>query len=134
MIFFLKRFSHEEDGVVAVIIALMLFVFLGFAAAAIDMSYANATRTKLQVTASAAALAGTLEINDANDDGVDDTDDYRRGAVEYAYRNMAAADHGSILDAACGVYAHAASESRSEDRGGAAARRLSDAPCPRPVR
>ena len=66
MISFLQRFSREEDGVVAMIIGLMLFVFLGFAAAAIDMSYGNSTRTKLQVTASAAALAGVQQITDAN--------------------------------------------------------------------
>ncbi len=101
---FLKRFSHEEDGAVLVLIALMLFVLLGFAALAIDMSYAHATRTKLQVTASAAALAGAQQITDADGNGVDDTDDYRRGAVEYAYRNMAASTHGNIVQAACGAY------------------------------
>jgi hypothetical protein len=100
----LKRFCQEDDGAVAVIIALMLFVLLGFAAAAIDMSYANSTRTELQVTASAAALAGVQQIMDDDDDGVDDTGQYRRGAVEYIYRNMVASRHGSVVQADCGTY------------------------------
>ncbi len=86
---FLKRFSNEDDGATATIIALTLPVLLGFAAVAIDMSYANSTRTELQVTASAAALAGVQQIK-LDKDGTLLNDDWRKGAVEYAYRNMAA--------------------------------------------
>jgi len=101
---FLMRFSRDENATIATIIALMLFAILGFAAAAIDMSYANSTRTELQVTASAAALAGVQQIVDDNEDGIDDTHQYRRGAVEYVYRNMAASKHGNVVQAACGTY------------------------------
>ncbi len=101
---FLKRFSNEEDGVTATIIALTLPVLLGFAAVAIDMSYANSIRTELQVTASSAALAGVQQIVDANGDAVADNDDWREGAVEFAYRNMALSKHGNIVESTCGTY------------------------------
>ncbi len=101
---FLRKFHRDEEGATATIIALTLFVLIGFAAAAIDMSYANATRTELQVTASAAALAGVAQIVDANGDAVADNDDWRKGAVEFAYRNMAASTHGNILQSTCGTY------------------------------
>jgi len=96
---FLRQFYREEDGTIAAIIAFMLFGILGFAAAAIDMGYANSTRTELQVTASAAALAGVQQIVDADENGVADNDDYRHGAVEFAYRNMTASKHGNVLEA-----------------------------------
>ncbi len=101
---FLKRFSNEEDGVTATIIALTLPVLLGFAAVAIDMSYANSTRTEVQVTASSAALAGVQQIVDADENGIADNDDYRLGAVEFAYRNMALSKHGNIVESTCGTY------------------------------
>ncbi len=100
---FLRTFYREEDGATAVIIVLSLTVLLGFAAAAIDMSYANATRTELQVTASAAALAGVQQIVDLDpEDGNPDDDEWRKGAVEYAYRNMP--NHGNIVESTCGSY------------------------------
>ncbi len=101
---FLRKFHRDEEGATATIIALTLFVLIGFAAAAIDMSYANSTRTELQVTASAAALAGVAQIVDANGDAVADNDDWREGAIEFAYRNMASSKHGNILEATCGTY------------------------------
>ena len=95
---------RDERGVVAVIVAILVPVFIGFAALAIDMSYARWTRTKLQHTASAAALAGALDLTDADDNGVPDTDDYRKKGVEYAYKNMPEARHGNILAPECGTY------------------------------
>ncbi len=69
--------------------AVFLFVLVGFAALAIDMGYSFATRTDLQVTASAAAHAGVQAIiTDPSDDDTPLTDDYRRVAVKYSYRNM----------------------------------------------
>ena len=111
---FLRVFSREEQGATATIIALSLFVLIGFAALAIDMSYANSTRTELQVTASAAALAGVQQIVDSNGDGVVDNDDYRTGAVEYAYRNMPLAKHGNIVESTCGTYTGGAVSGSSE--------------------
>lgn len=96
---------RDRRGVVAVIVTIMLPVFIGFAALAIDMSYARWTRTELQHTASAAALAGVLDLTDALDPaGVPDTDDYRKKAVEYAYKNMPEVRHGRVLETICGTY------------------------------
>ncbi len=101
---FLRRFHRAEEGTVAIIVAILLVVLLGFAALAIDMSHGYATQTELQVTASAGALAGAGQITDANEDGVDDTNQYRRGAVEFVYRNMAPLTHGNLVQAVCGAY------------------------------
>ncbi len=95
---------RDERGVVAVIVVIMLPVFVGFAALAIDISYALWTRTELQHTASAAALAGVLDLIDEPADGVPDTDDYRKKGVEYAYKNMPLQSHGRILHTSCGTY------------------------------
>ncbi len=85
-------------------VAILLVVLLGFAALAIDMSHGYATQTDLQVTASAGALAGAAQITDVDKNGVDDTDQYRRAAVEFVYRNMAPSTHGNIVQAGCGAY------------------------------
>lgn len=103
---------REERGIVAVIFAILLPLFLGLAALAIDMSYAYKVRNTTQVTSSAAALAGVSQLNDANgndnpnDDDVPDnaSEDYRREAIEYAYRNMPEAVHGNVVSALCGSF------------------------------
>ncbi len=103
---------REERGIVAVIFAILLPLFLGLAALAIDMSYAYKVRNTTQVTSSAAALAGVSVLYDAdgnddpNDDDVPDnaSEEYRREAIEYAYRNMSQAAHGNVVSAACGSY------------------------------
>ncbi len=101
---FLRIFRRDEEGAVAIMVAMLLVVLLGFAALAVDMSHGYFTQTQLQVTASAAALAGAGQITDADENGVDDTDQYRRAAVEYAYRNMAQSKHGNIVQSVCGTY------------------------------
>ena len=83
---------------------LVLFVLIGVSALAIDMGYAYWVRTNLQAAASAAALSGVPSIQDNDEDGLDDTGEYRRMAVAYGYRNMPLAEHGQIVEAACGVY------------------------------
>ncbi len=104
MYLFLKRFHRAEEGAVAIMVGMLLVVLLGFGALAVDMSHGYYTHTNLQVTASAAALAGAGQITDADKNGVDDTNQYRRGAVEFVYRNMAPSKHGSIVQAVCGAY------------------------------
>ncbi len=99
---YLRRFHSDEDGAIALMFALFLFVLVGFAALAIDMGYSFATRTDLQVTASAAAHAGVLSLTD--DGSGKPTDDFRLVAVEYAYRNMPFAAHQQILEKVCGDY------------------------------
>ncbi|MCZ6683129.1 MAG: pilus assembly protein, partial [Planctomycetota bacterium] len=103
---------REERGIVAVIFAILLPLFLGLAALAIDMSYAYKVRNTTQVTSSAAALAGVSVLYDAdgndnpNDDDVPNnaSEDYRREAIEYAYRNMSEAVHGNVVSALCGSF------------------------------
>jgi len=106
----IKAMIHDDSGVVAVMFAIMLPMFLAFAALAIDMSYAYKVRNTTQVAASAAALAGVSQLNDANsnhdpnDDDVPDnnSEEYRREAVEYAYRNMG--NDGNIVNLTCGTF------------------------------
>jgi len=114
---------RDERGVVAVIFAIMLPVFVALAALSIDMSYAYKTRNVTQVTASAAALAGVSQLvaanenDDPNDDDADgnDSEDYRREAIEYVYRNMSPTSHGNVVSAACGSYNSATGEAGTDD-------------------
>ncbi len=114
---------RDERGVYAVSFAILLPLFLALAALAIDMSYAYKVRNTTQVTASAAALAGVSQLNDANgnddpnDDDADgnDSEDYRREAIEYAYRNMSPAVHGNVVSATCGSYDSATDEAGTDD-------------------
>lgn len=48
---------HDEGGVTAILVAIMMVMFLGFAALAIDIGYGYLTKNQLQDTADAAALA-----------------------------------------------------------------------------
>ncbi len=94
-----------RDGAAAVIMAAMLPAIVAFAALAIDMSYAYWTRTQLQHAASAAALAGVQEIVDeAPADGQADNDEYRKAAIEYAYKNMQEYRFGKVIQSSCGIY------------------------------
>jgi Flp pilus assembly protein TadG len=100
----LRRFARKQVGATAIIVAVSLLVLLGFAALAIDFGLVYTMQTKLQVSASAAALAGADQIVDKDADGEADNDDYRSGAVEFIYRNLSPAEHGSVVAATCGSY------------------------------
>ena len=96
---------RDRDGVAAVIVAITLPVIVSFAALAIDMSYAYWTRTQLQHAASAAALAGAIDlVDEAPPVGQADSDAYRRKAVEFAYKNMTKSRFGRIIHGSCGTY------------------------------
>ena len=96
---------RDRDGAAAVIVAATLPALVAFAALAIDMSYAYWTRTKLQHAASAAALAGVLDlVDEALPAGEADSDAYRRKAIEFAYKNMAENRFGKIIQSSCGIY------------------------------
>ncbi len=96
--------AHDNSGVMAVIVAILVPAFMALAALAIDMSYAYWTRTQLQHTATAAALAGVTALLDADDNDVPDNNDYRDMAIRYAYMNMEQARHGAVIHTSCGVY------------------------------
>lgn len=106
----IKDMMRDESGVIAIMFAIMLPLFLAFAAIAIDMAYAYKVRNMTQVTASAAALASVSQLNDSNgnhnpnDDDVPNnaSEEYRREAIEYAYRNMI--NDGNIINSACGSF------------------------------
>ena len=53
---------HDEDGQVAVLVAVVLVVLLGCAALVVDVGLAWAARTRAQTAADAAALAGAAEL------------------------------------------------------------------------
>ena len=72
----LRGFLRNEDGIMAVVFALLLPVFLVIAALAIDMGYAYWKRNIVQVDASVSALAGA---GIAMDDGVVTVD----GTISY---------------------------------------------------
>ncbi len=103
---FCRGFWRDQRGAFAVMFVVLLPVLIGFSALAIDMSYAYWTRTQLQHAASAAALAGVLDIDDTLPPfGVPDNDAYRNSAVEIAYTNMSSlGSHGNILDPSCGSF------------------------------
>ncbi len=93
----LTTFVRNEDGIMAVVFALMLPVFIVVAALAIDMGYAYWKRNIVQVDASVSALAGagiamddgsieldgtiTYTLIDKDGDGAPDNDDINSDSV-----------------------------------------------------
>ncbi len=59
---------REEQGVVAVTVAILMIVFLGVAALAVDMGYLYTVKRQLQASADAAALAGVSELLEGADE------------------------------------------------------------------
>ena len=102
--FGISRLWRDRRGAVAVLTALMMAMLLGVASLALDMGFLWVMKNRLQSTADATALAGVLDLVDADEDGVADDSIYRQTAVAYAYRNMASAAHGNVLATACGAY------------------------------
>jgi len=118
----LKEMVSDESGVIAIIFAIMLPVFIGFAALAIDMAYSYKVRNTTQVAASAASLAGVSQLNDKNnndnpnDDDVpnNNSEEYRREALEYAYRNMP--NNGNIISPSCGTFDTGTNTAKFDDQ------------------
>lgn len=75
-----KPFSRDERGAVAITLTLYLPFLVGLSTLAVDMSYVLYSRNMLQVTAEAAALAGSSALPNR----VDVVD----RAVSYAEKNM----------------------------------------------
>jgi Flp pilus assembly protein TadG len=57
-----RRFGREEEGVIAVLMALCMIVLLGFTALVVDAGLLFVDRTQLQKAADAAALAGAYDL------------------------------------------------------------------------
>ena len=55
-------FYHDQSGMVAVIVAILLAVLLGFAALAVDIGHVMVVRNEIQNAADAAALAGACVL------------------------------------------------------------------------
>jgi len=59
-----RKFRDDEQGAVAVLVALSMTVLLGFAAFAVDFGMLSSVKQSLQNAADAAALAGAAELAD----------------------------------------------------------------------
>jgi Flp pilus assembly protein TadG len=86
---------QDRRGAFAPMAALVITAMLGFGALAIDMGFNYYTRNKLQVTADSSALAGASQLEFLPDQTPMVTE-----ALDYADKNMAAADYGTVLAAA----------------------------------
>ncbi|MGD8530160.1 MAG: TadG family pilus assembly protein, partial [Syntrophobacterales bacterium] len=95
----LRSMPKDEQGVTAIVVALVMFVLLGFAAMAIDIGHLFVARNELQNAADAAALAGARFLY--NDDGTA----VNTGANQIAYDAATAnrSETGSGLEVAVEV-------------------------------
>jgi Flp pilus assembly protein TadG len=59
---FLRRLERDQNGAVAIIVALSMIMVLGFAAISVDVGYFFLVKANLQASANAAALAGGQNI------------------------------------------------------------------------
>ena len=84
-----KGLLRDQRGAVAIIVGISLVLILGIAALAVDGGYLYVLKNRLQVSADSAALAGASVLPVEGD--------VRSVAVEYAGKNLPAADHGMVL-------------------------------------
>jgi hypothetical protein len=61
----MQRFVHDEEGGVAILVALVMTALLGFGALALDFSHSSYVKVKLQSAADAAALAAVQALPDS---------------------------------------------------------------------
>lgn len=81
---------RDQKGGVLVVMAFSFAMLIGAAALAVDMSYAYVTETRLQVAADSAAMAAASQLPDEGTAVAT--------ALDYVEKNMAAAQHGTVLD------------------------------------
>ena len=84
-----KDLFGDRRGTVLVTVALSMGLILGFAALAVDTGYLYALKSRLQVTADAAALAAISQLPDETA--------ARSAAADFAGKNMATSQHGTVL-------------------------------------
>src|SRR5262245_61196601 len=86
---FVKKLLRDERGAVAIVMTVYLPFIVGLFTLATDMSYVLFTRNQLQVTAEAAALAGSTQLPD------------KTAAItmtkQYVEKNMPAARFGTVV-------------------------------------
>ncbi|MEE8307089.1 MAG: TadG family pilus assembly protein, partial [Gammaproteobacteria bacterium] len=84
-----EAFLQDQRGSIFGIMGIGLVMAFGFAALAVDMSYMYVLKGRLQTTADFAVLAAVTQLPDE--------DAARTMALEYTAKNMAAANHGTVL-------------------------------------
>ncbi len=85
----MKAFLRDQRGSTIAVLAAGMVMVVGFTAFAVDGGYLYALRSKLQATADAAALAGANRLPEPAAVTI--------AAMDYAGKNMPAADHGTVL-------------------------------------
>ena len=65
----LKTLWEDEDGAIGILLTVMLPVVAGFTSLAVDMAYVWTMQDQLQITADAAALAGTMWVGNNTGSG-----------------------------------------------------------------
>jgi len=70
----MKRFWFEDEGAVAVIVALSIFVLVAFTAVAVDVGYMYSEKRQLQTAADAGALAGCRVLADGGSNAAIDAE------------------------------------------------------------
>ncbi len=70
----MKRFWFEDEGAVAVIVALSIFLLVAFTAVAVDVGYMYSEKRQLQTAADAGALAGCRVLADGGSNAAIDAE------------------------------------------------------------
>ena len=84
-----EAFLQDRRGSVFAMMGFGVVMAAGFAALAVDMSYLYGLKGRLQTTADFAVLAAVTQLPDE--------DAARTMALDYAAKNMPAAEHGAVL-------------------------------------
>jgi hypothetical protein len=85
----MRNFVRDTQGSSITVVAVALFMILGVASLSIDALYLYVLKDRLQTTADVAALAAVQDI--------EDQDQAKATAIEYATKNMDTDDHGEVL-------------------------------------
>jgi hypothetical protein len=86
----MKAFLRDQQGSILTLLAASMMMVVGFTGLAVDAGYLYALKSKVQATADAAAFAAASQLN------VDEAS-VTIAAMDYAGKNMPAADHGTVL-------------------------------------
>ncbi len=109
----IRELARDRQGSTIIAVAVGLFMILGVASLAIDGLYLYVIKDRLQATADIAALAAVQDI--------EDVDQAKATAIEYATMNMDPDDHGSVLSLVDVVIGRWDPDARSFTPGAAAA-------------
>jgi hypothetical protein len=85
----IRNFVRDTQGSTITIVAVALFMILGVASLSIDALYLYVLKDRLQTTADVAVLAAVQDI--------EDQDEAKATAIEYATKNMDTDAHGEVL-------------------------------------